>query len=255
VLAFPGAGATRAETPARWLPSSRSILLGLLLLLAGFGAYYGAGHSSVFAVRELEVHGAPPGVAAQMRTVLAPLLGTSLVGFDRAAAERRLVALPDVASARFDRAFPHTIRIFVELETPVAVLRQGAQAWVVSARGRVLRRLGARPYPPLPRIWVPRTIPIAVDSTVSGDPAEAVQGLAPLRELHFPAAVRSGVAADNEVTLTLASGREIRLGAPLQLRLKLAIAAKILPLAGGAPYVDVSVPERPVVGTNSQVAG
>ena len=51
----------------------------------------------------------------------------------------------------------------------------------------------------------------------------------------------------------LRSGLEVRLGDVDDLRLKLAIARRILamlgPTATTAGYLDVSVPERPVVGT------
>ena len=53
---------------------------------------------------------------------------------------------------------------------------------------------------------------------------------------------------------------EIHLGAPVDLRLKIAIAHGIvpglaLPAAGGPDYLDISVPERPVAGRNSQLSG
>ena len=62
-----------------------------------------------------------------------------------------------------------------------------------------------------------------------------------------------------EIAFVLRSGLQVRLGDKADLRLKLAIARRILAVLGGSAtsgYVDVSVPERPVVGsTNSQVAG
>ena len=60
-------------------------------------------------------------------------------------------------------------------------------------------------------------------------------------------------------TLVLSSGLELRLGDPGDVRLKLAIARRVLSATGGGPtsggYVDVSVPERPVYNPNSQVGG
>jgi hypothetical protein len=53
----------------------------------------------------------------------------------------------------------------------------------------------------------------------------------------------------------LASGLQLRLGDSGDLKLKLSIAKQLLPLTPGAAYVDVSVPERPVAGYNSQVGG
>ena len=67
-------------------------------------------------------------------------------------------------------------------------------------------------------------------------------------------------ALDGQITLGLRGGLEIQLGAPLDLPLKVAVARGILPLlalprAGGPDYLDVTVPERPIVGRNPQPSG
>ena len=70
-------------------------------------------------------------------------------------------------------------------------------------------------------------------------------------------------ASDKELTLVLASGVELRLGDLDRLALKLAVAARILPQveapAKGPPYLDLTVPERPVGSSaavqNPQVGG
>jgi hypothetical protein len=86
----------------------------------------------------------------------------------------------------------------------------------------------------------------------------AAVALAPLRGAPLPTGVRT-VRAGKELTLTLASGLEVRLGDTTDMRLKLAIARRILRQTGaatvGGGYLDVSVPERPVLSSNSQVAG
>lgn len=221
---------------------------------AGVGAYVLARQSSVFALERIEVEGAPPAVAAEVRSSLETYRGESLVRFDSNGASRRLSTVAEIAQARFDRAFPHTLKVRVRLERPVAVLRQGADAWLVSASARVLRKL-ERPYPRLPRIWVQRSVDIAVNSTLGGPGARGVAAVAPLRPLRVGAVVRQVLTADGGLTLVLASGTELRLGDSGDLRLKLSIAKQLIPLTSGAAYVDISVPERPVAGYNSQVAG
>jgi hypothetical protein len=61
------------------------------------------------------------------------------------------------------------------------------------------------------------------------------------------------------LTLGLGGGLELRLGDGGDLRLKLAIARRILRATGAAKagegYLDVSVPERPVLSLNPQVGG
>jgi len=207
----------------------------------------------MFALRSIEVQGAPAPVAARVRAALEPLVGSSLVTFDGTEADRRLTALADVAAASYDRDFPHTLRVFVRPERATAVLRRGAEAWLVSSRARVLRPLGERPYPPLPRIWVARTFDVSVGTTLSGHPGDAARALAPLARMRFPGAVRLVRVGDAELTLVLASGLEVRLGDTGDLPLKLEVARRIVPLAQRALYVDVSVPERSVAGFEPRV--
>jgi cell division protein FtsQ len=229
------------------------VLTAVVFVGAGIGAYVLARQTSLFALNTIEVEGAPPDVAAEIRSTLAAYRGDSLVKFDANEASRRLSAVAEVAGAKFDRAFPHTLKVSVRLERAVAVLRRGSDAWLVSASARVLRRL-ERPYPRLPRIWVPRSADIAINSTLGGPGARGVAAVAPLAPLRVGADVRQVLTADGELTLVLAAGTELRLGDSGDLRLKLSIAKQLLPLTSGAAYVDVSVPERPVAAHNSQVA-
>lgn len=66
------------------------MLVGLALIVAAACAYVGARETSVFAIRAIEVRGAPAGVAAQVRAALAPYRGRSLVALDAADLERRV---------------------------------------------------------------------------------------------------------------------------------------------------------------------
>jgi cell division protein FtsQ len=241
----------RQPAPAlRWLPSTRSLLVGTGLLALAAGLYLLARESSLFAVRTIDVRGASPAVAAQVRSALEPLVGDSLVTFERQDADRRLATLADVAAASYDRDFPHTLRVFVRAERPAAVLRRGAEAWLVSERARVVRVL-ERPYPHLPRIWLPRDAEVDLGATLAGAPGRGARAAALVgRELG--ADVRHVRSTDTELTLVLGSGRELRLGDATDLALKLAIARLVLPLATDERYVDVSVPTRPVAGGDDQ---
>ena len=127
----------------------RPLLVGLIALVlvgSGVGAYIGARQTGIFSLDRIDVNGAPRGTAGKIRAALRPYLGESLVRFDQQDAERRLAAVPEVADAHFDRDFPHTLRVRVRLERPVAVLRRGSDAWLVSSTARVLEPL-KRPYP------------------------------------------------------------------------------------------------------------
>ena len=112
----------------------------------------------MFAVRSIEVEGASPALAAEVACQLRPLDGRSLVALERrrsrAASSTR--CRPFAASV-VDRAFPHTLRIRVVPELPVAVLGAARSRGSSPARGRVIARDRARARRDLPRIWLPTT--------------------------------------------------------------------------------------------------
>jgi cell division septal protein FtsQ len=235
------------------LPSARSLLVAAALVGAAAVLYAGARATSVFAVETIEVRGASAATAAEVRGALATVEGTSLLALDGSEVVARARKIPAVASAEYDRAFPHTLVVFVREEQPAAIVRRGADAWVVAASGRVLRtaRRGARS--PLPRVWVPaRTRVVAGDTLADPVAAGAVAAVAHVGA-GFPAEVRDVRSSAEELTFRLGSGFELRLGNGRDLDLKLAIAARILPTltaaeTAEASYLDVSVVERPVAG-------
>ena len=241
-----------------WLaPSARSLLLAFALLAGGALAYVAARETSMFAVRTVSVEGASPAVAKQVRRALAETSGESLLVVDMAAARSAVESVPAVATAGFDRAFPHTLVVRIVPERPVAVIRQGAAAYLVSARGRVVARLQAGKQPDLARIWVAHgAATLAPGKTVTGDLRSAVTAVTPLAGRRFPSRVTSVQATPDALTLRLRSGLEVRLGDPSDVELKLLVARRVIPLLRpGSLYLDVSVPQRAVAGTtlDSQV--
>ncbi len=250
VVHLPRGRSRRGIDIARLAPSVRSLLVAFGIAITAIAGYFVARDTSVFAVRTIEVDGAPDSVALQVRDALRGDVGVSLLRLDLARVRQEVAALPTVASATFDRAFPHTLRIVVVPERPVAVVRQGADSWLVSARGRIMASLphGARPQ--LPRIWVGRGTTFTVGGIVPAVLDGSLAAVAPLRGMRFPARVASVRSETDELSLVLHSGVELRLGDASDVRLKLAVAAKVLPLvASTTRYVDVSVPDRPVAGS------
>jgi len=241
---------------SRFAPSRRSLAIGLAIVAVAGAAYAGARESSLFAVSSIEVAGAPPPLQAQVRAALGPVLGTSLLALDGSAVERRVDALPTVLSSTYDRSFPHGLRIAIVPERPVAVLRRGPDSWLVSARGRVISTLPRGSDPALTRIWIPTATAVLVGGFL--DPAHggtAARSLALVAHL-FPARIATASFTNGELAFRLRSGLELRLGDPTDVRLKLAIARRALvALPPGATYLDVSVPRRPVAGTDPQVSG
>ena len=238
------------------MPSGRAILLAFGLLVGALACWWLARESSLFDVRKIEVAGARPQVARQVERALRRDVGTSLLELDTARVRSRLLSLPTVRAVSLDRAFPNTLRVAVVAERPVGVIRQGADAWLVSARGRVMSRVDRRARGRLPRIWVARAVRVEVGEVVQGDARAAVAAVAPIAAERLPGRVARARARPGELTLVLRSGLELRLGEPSDVRLKLRVLARVLPLVDDATaYVDVGIPERPVAGTdlNSQV--
>jgi hypothetical protein len=243
---------------ARFFPSFRSVLAGVALLVGAGLAYVGARETSVFAVRSVEVHGGTPVLRAEVRAALRPELGRSLLRVNGSVIGRAIADLPSVGAFTYDRDFPHTLRVLVRPEPPVLILRRvpGDEAYLVSASGRVLRAMAHPLLSSLPRLWVTHDVDVTVGANLSPTAAAAARAVAPLHGAPLPTGVKT-VQVGSELTLILGSGFEVRLGDPGDIRLKLAIARRLLRSTGaalGPGYLDVSVPARPVLNTNPQVS-
>jgi cell division protein FtsQ len=251
VLALPSRPTAFAFPLGRLLPSGRALLIGFAVVAAVVGGYFAARETSMFAVQKIEVTGARPAVVQRVDAALRPLDGTSLLALDAAAIDQRLSSLRDVSLVSYDRAFPHTMRVVVSAERPVAVLRRGSQAWIVTERGRVLEQLDDPHESRLPRIWA---ADVPVPSAGELLPADEARRAALLlggvlsADRSFFGRVREARDVDGDLVLVLGAGTEVRLGAADDLPLQLAVALHVLETVGpGAQYVDVSVPERAVV--------
>ena len=236
----------------RLLPSGRSLAVGFTIVLGAVGLYLLARETPMFALDRVEVEGAPAPVAAHVQRALSPLEGTSLLTLDAAKVDRLLAALPDVAAAGYDRDFPHTLRLVVRPEHPLAVARRGRRAWIVAASARVIAAVPLGSHASLPRIWLAHSNDPEVGAAITDRfGLRAVRALALARKAHLGTRIRMARARERDLTFLLGSNLELRLGDLRAIPLKLAIASRVLPVLrahGGYGYLDVSVPERPVAG-------
>jgi cell division protein FtsQ len=233
------------------VPTRRSLAIGLGIVGFALFGYLIARETSLFAINRIEVQGASPRVAAQVRGALAAMVGRPLVGLDGAAVLRSVDALPTVASATYDRGFPHTLRIAVVPERPAAVLRSGASSWLVSIRGRIMQSLPSRADASLPRVWVPGHTSVLVGSTLA-----VAQARVAVRAVGLAGSLAPRVAAatytPGALAFHLRSGLQLLLGAPGDVELKVAVAERALAsLPSGSTFLDVSVPGRAVSGVGS----
>jgi cell division protein FtsQ len=237
----------------RALPSGRSLLVGFAIVLGAVGLYVLARATPMFAVQKIEVVGAPAPVAAHVRAVLSPIEGSSLLALSSAEIAQRLAQLPDVVTGSYNREFPHTLRVTVRAEHPVAIARRGVHAWLVASSTRAIAEVPLHTRPGLPRIWLAHSRDPEVGQPVTDRFAlRAVRALALARTSRFHLRIRMVRVQQRDLTFLLASGVQLRLGELQAVRLKLAVAERILPglLAQGRfTYLDVGVPERPVADT------
>jgi cell division protein FtsQ len=235
-----------------------AVALAVLTALLGL-LYLAARETPLFAVRTIDVEGAPPAVRDAVLEAAQGWEGESLVALDGEKLLRRLEALPEVRSLRYDRAFPHTLALTVVPEQPRAVVRVRRQDWLVSERGRVIRALGRDSARRWPRIWLAAG-ELTPGGFVRDESARLALAVASELPPGFPTRVRTIRARDESLALVLGTGTEVLLGEAKALPLKLAIAARILRSLpqeerAGLGYLDVTVPERPVAGDESQLSG
>ena len=237
------------EWPVRLAPTRRSLTLGFGILALALGAYLIARETSLFAIDRIEVRGGSPQVDAQVRQALGSLVGKPMVGLNGSSVLQRVDALPTVVRSRYDRAFPHTLRLTIVLERPAAVLRRGPDSWLVSTRGRVMEALPLHADGSLPRVWVSSHTPVrtgVVLSAASAGVAARAVGLAG----PFAARVATASYTNGALLFRLKSGLALLLGDHSDIRLKVAVAQRALALLpSGSAFLDVSVPGRPVSGT------
>lgn len=246
---------TRARTPR--VPRLAAVTLGVIAA-AGL-AYVAAHETSLFAARAVVVTGATPNVRAEVEKALAPFLRQSLVATDPDVLERKVGELPGVVAATVDRDFPHTLRVAVRPERAVAVIREGGDAWLVSARARVIAKIDPREEDSLPRIWLAGPGGHTPGTYLLPDEGGALITALARVPSPFPMGVEAARGTPDDLVLVLRGKTELRLGEARSLKLKMDVAAAVLRSLGIAQrrdlgYLDVSVPGRPVGAPKSQVS-
>jgi cell division protein FtsQ len=224
--------------------------------------YAAARETSMFALESIEVRGAPADASRDVQQALAEFDGMSLVKINAADVEERLRDLPSVIDARVDRSFPHTVRVDVDAEQPLAIVGDRSNAWVVSLRGRVIGAADARTIARLPRVRLRSGSEVRLTPGDRVVGADTLARLAVLAEVpaDFPLRVREARGGADGVTLVLARRVELRLGTNDDLTAKLASARAALAALSreerrGLAYLDVSLPQRPVGLQKSQLEG
>ena len=238
----------------------RLVAVALIACAVALLAYGLVDWTGTFKIVHIEVTGASGQIARDVELALAPLAGESLTSLGTAEVQALAKQVPYVLAAKVERDFPNALKVRLVLHEPVAVVRSGAGAWIVSGRGQVLEAVKPTDSPRLPRVWIPAGIEAEPGTALQSATAlAAARALARLPQ-PFPLPVVSARGSIDDLTLIVgkAHGVEVRLGEAESLKLKLEVAARVLASvrrSGSQPvaYVDVSVPERPVASWHEQL--
>ncbi len=221
------------------------VLIGVMCAVgAGVLGYRLLDRSGAFSVERVTLSGAPK-VADEVRAAVGlTVAGRSMLTVDPEVVANAVERLPQIRSATVDRAFPHTLRIVVVPERPVAVAPQGRGFVALAASGRVI---GVVPSDtPLPLIAVaPSDLPGVGGTVVAPKVLDQLSvAAAPHRAIRLRAI---GYGEDGIVARTT-DGTDLRIGDARDVAIKLRVARSVLRRAeGGAVYVDVTVPTAPVL--------
>ena len=202
--------------------------------------------SPVLGVRTVQVDGARALPADQVRETAGIEPGTPLLRVDVDAARARIARLPQVASVKVTRGWPHTVVVTVVERVPIAVVGAPGQRTLVDADGVLFDTVTGTPPAGV--------VPIDVTAPGPGDPATmaalaAVEGLS--RHLRTQVASVAARTAD-DITLTLTDGTVVQWGGPEHSDRKGdALEAVLGQLADGAldpaTTIDVSTPQDVVL--------
>jgi len=239
------------------LPARVRLVLGIVVGTVALSLGYALLRSSpVFSIDRVTVIGATGSARDAIRAKAADAAGSgSLLAVDPQAVADAVAGMPLVRSVHVDRAFPHELRITVVAEHPAAIIQTGTSRYLIARSGRVMGEAAKSSKLPLLTASA-AAVPAAGDALPPStlDQVHLAAALLDHRALHATLIADGGAG----LTARLAGGTQLRLGDGSDLDGKLAVAATLLakrPIGtDGQPmplkYLDVSVPDHPVVRTN-----
>lgn len=226
------------EPPARRTVAYRRLILTTAAcVVAGVLVAYLVFFSSVFGVRTVKVSGLRVLTAAQVQQAAGITHGSPLIRLDTGAVQRRVEALPDVASAKVDTSFPSTVTITVVERVPVGVVKAAGGFVLVDKTGDQYRSVATRPAG-LPLFVVP-------PGTSAKNTGGAVATVAVALGSRLRAQIASIQALDPQaISLLLDDGTVVAWGSPSQNDLKAKVLSALL-TQPGLHQVDVTDPATP----------
>lgn len=233
-----------------FLPSApvlrRRLAVAVILLLALAAAYhFWFRDSSFVAVEDVSVSGAEdrPGLASTLESAA---LEQTTLNVDEQALAAAVSADPAVRGVTASPDFPHGLSIEVDLRDPVGYLPSSGA--VVAGDGVILDEIEERPEG-LASIEI-EDGKLGSGGTLEGNALLIARALAPAPGPLLAEVDEARMDAEHGVVVTLGDGIELRFGDRTDPDLKWQAAAAVLadPKLTTATYIDLSVPDRPVVG-------
>ena len=240
----------------RWVSARREegrkrlrIFVGCVIGLSVLGIGYVVANSSLLGVDEVTVRGARAVPVATITDVARIEPGEPLLFLDSDAAQRRIEAIPAIATARVDTELPNSVTVTVTEREPLGWVRAdpGGPIAVVDGTGRVLRTLTEPPV--LTRV-VGAGVPVEPGRRTASRVMAALAALP--RALQLRAETLEIVNGDVAVRLrgSPPEATRVRLGsleaAAEKGRVAAAILADLRNRGLRVELVDVSVPSAPV---------
>lgn len=229
-------------------PKLRRRLIVAVLLAAALLALYRFWFrdSSFVSVQHVTVTGLTTKDAPRITTALtAAAHDMSTLNLNQSTLNSAVASFPIVKSVEAQASFPHTLKIHVVEQEPVAVLSVDGERLLLAPDGSVLRDVATGH-------------PLALIKSGGAVPQDMLTDRVALSSLHIAAAAPAAL-ADRIITIThekegivadMRGGPKLIFGNDSRPYAKWAAAAAVLadPSSKGATYIDVRIPGRAVAG-------
>jgi cell division protein FtsQ len=224
----------------------RLVMAVAILIVVGYAGWMWLRDSSLAAVRDVEVTGTTSSEESRVRAALDAAGRDMTTLHVREDALREAVAqFTSVAAIEVRSDFPHTLKVHVIENTPVAVLVSGDREIAATGDGLLMRGVVADGDLPV----------IKLDTPPAGERVGNANTRAALTiAAAAPDAVRRRIdrlwTGSRGMMLALVDGPDLIFGDASDARRKWLSATRVLadPSAAGATYLDVRIPERVAAG-------
>ncbi len=227
------------------------ILLAVVAVLAGGWLWFR--DSSLVAVKRVRVSGvsAGPDAAQIRRALVAAAHDMTTLDVQLARLRSAVAAYPVVKDLRVSTQFPHSMKIAVIEQVPVAAVTVDGRQTPVAADGTLLHDLAPAAMAALPTVPV-KALPGGTRLT-EPDAVSAVKVLAAAPYAMLAKVQQVTSDPSHGLVVQLRSGPSLYFGDTTRLVAKWAAAAAVLadPGSAGASYIDLTDPVRPAAGVTS----